>query len=841
MTDLALPKAEDPAVRIARPAARDLLALALLSGVILVAFVLRLDQLDSRSLWVDEALSVLFSARPLPELLHLLVTEDIHPPLYPLLLHAWMAVAGTSEAAARFPSVVVGVLLVPLIYATGRRLELAAEPGVRLPVSLVGLVSAVIAATSAFYIGYSQEARNYMLVTFLGLLSSYLLLGALSQGGRRRWAAYALAGAAAVYTHYTAFLLLAFHLLFVAATWRSHRGAWRWWALSVLGIGAAYLPWLGYSVQQLERISDYWPGTLQLDAALRTSLLLFVAGGGVGPNGMMLPALLGIALLGVGLLALLLGASRTGPSHHILFLLFYLVVPSVLLLAVAYHRPKFDPRYLMVATPAFYLMLAWGIAAMLRTAVSRRVPLLLRAILPALGCAALAGTVAASALYGDVSQFLHAGDGNTEVQEYGDYRSLVAYLESRSEPGDAVAIMVNTYHPYVYYSKEQIPWYPMEPFDDFDGAIIRLNRMVEQGHRRIWFILWQTQWADPAGYVMNVMETQAREVPLDASFGDLGLRLFELKPESRFSFYPRVAHRPDAIFGDGMLMLWGWSSSATSVAGGDSIRFDLHWSPLSRAGGKLKTKVMLMDGELRPWAAVDEIMVSPFYPASQWKIDDILHDRHSLTVPAGTPPGEYDLMLLLYDELTMTDLPIARSSGEPLGTLLSLGKLAVTSTPESLHPPATRLPVATWQLGDDRLELLGFRVDPQSAGPGRVVDVELLWRAPRPVADSYSYRVALLDWKGELKLEQQLPLVLDYSTPRWRPGEPVISRHRFLVPDRLEPGWHALAVAVVGPQEKEVPLLRYTHLSGFHVEEPRQPGTPQPTPGWRTRIRGLLP
>ncbi len=663
---------------------RTIAAPVLVFLVTMVAFLLRFHQLGTRSLWVDEAMSVVFAAKPIPELFHLLVTEDIHPPLYPLLLHFWMMVFGNSEQSVRFPSVVFGVLLIPLIYVTGRRLEQLEDPNQRLAVSPVGLVGAVIATTSVYYIAYSQEARNYMAVTLMGLLSSYLLLGALQGKRRRDWVAYGVATAGAVYTHYTAFLLLPFHFLFVMLWGKDRRRGWRSWAVSMAGVGIVYLPWAGYSLSQMQRISDYWSGVLQLDAALRTSLLVFVAGGDVGTRISQLPLVLGLGLLAIGLFALVLGPLRRKSSQPTLFLLLYLVVPSTILFAVAYYRPKFDPRYLLVVTPAFYLILAWGIALLFRPMLSRSLPAVPRVLLTVLGISALTGTIAISNVYGDPGELMHVGDGAGAVQQYGDYRALVAYLDSHSEPGDAVMLMMNAYHPYVYYSKKNIPWYPMEPFDDFDGAIIRLNRLVDLHYRRIWFILWQPQWADPANYVMQVMDSQAIEIPVNASFGGIGLRLFHLVPGQRFNYYPKVAHKVDAVFGDGLLEFWGWNLSSTTVAPGDSIQFDLHWILHKPTTAKMKTKVMLMDSSLHQYAVVDEIMGTPYYPTYRWKTDQITPDEHTLKIPPGTPPGTYDAQLLVYDEHTMTDQPIQKWSGQKLGTtLLSLGKITVISIPHS--------------------------------------------------------------------------------------------------------------------------------------------------------------
>lgn len=791
------------------------------------ALLLRLVDLGTASLDMDEALSVVFAAKPLPELIRLTVTEDIHPPLHPVLLHLWMSVAGTGEAAARFPSVLFGVATVPLIYVAGEHLESMARPGRVRTLSLVGLVGAVMAATSAFYVGYSQEARNYTAVTFLGLLSSYLLLRALPSSGWKTWVAYGFATGAAVYMNYTAALLLPFHLLFVVATWRSYYRAWRRWALVVLTVLIAYLPWLPFAIAQMFRINDYYAGTLQLDVAVRTSLLLFVAGGGVGSNPAMLPIALGVLLLAGGLIGLAAGKARRGSGQHALFLVLYFLVPSVMLFAIAYDRPKFDPRYLMIATPAFYLILSWGIASLLDSALQQRFSVVVRVVLAVLGIAALAGTVAASSVYGERGGRSHVGDGATDVARFGDYRELMNYIESRAQPGDAVALMMNVYQPYEYYSTKGIPWYEMQPFGHFDGAIIRLNRIAEK-HDRIWFVLWQTQWADPAGYVMHVMETQSKEVPLDRSFEGPALRLFELEPGKKFSYYPEVENRASVYFGDETLEFWGWNASANEVAAGGAVEYDLHWIPQKEVEGKLKTKVLLMDGENHLWAVVDEMTVTPFFPTSAWEKGVILHDRHTLRVPAGVPPGDYQALLLLYDEATMQDLSITHWD-RPLGTLYSLGGVKVTPTSASSFGEAAEDPVSSWRFGDDALDVMRSRVSRTVAKAGELVEMELLWRTAGSVSGDYEIRLALLDAGGGVAAEQAFPLVRGYPARIWRAGEPVISRHWVQLPASLAPGTYRLAVDVSTVGSADRAATQHRELSTLEVRDPAQ--HPDRSPG----------
>src|SRR5512147_1509886 len=80
-------------------------------GLLAGAFALRVYMLGAQSLWNDEGTSVALASRSL-EAIADGAAKDIHPPLYYFLLHYWMPLAGDSEYAVRFLSVVAGVLLV---------------------------------------------------------------------------------------------------------------------------------------------------------------------------------------------------------------------------------------------------------------------------------------------------------------------------------------------------------------------------------------------------------------------------------------------------------------------------------------------------------------------------------------------------------------------------------------------------------------------------------------------------------------------------------------------------------------------------------------------------------
>ncbi len=133
----------------------DRFAPLLLLSLTLLGTGLRLFQIGSKGLWLDEAFSVWMGQQPVLDMLAWLLRVDQHPPLYYTLLHFWLGL-GDSAAIVRAFSAVMGILTIPLIYLLGRRLA-----GWQ-----VGLMAALILAVSPFHVRFAQETRMYTLLTF---------------------------------------------------------------------------------------------------------------------------------------------------------------------------------------------------------------------------------------------------------------------------------------------------------------------------------------------------------------------------------------------------------------------------------------------------------------------------------------------------------------------------------------------------------------------------------------------------------------------------------------------------------------------------------------------------
>jgi mannosyltransferase len=76
------------------------------------SLVLRMSGLES-GYWIDEGIAVGIASHDFSDIPSTLVMDG-SPPLYYLLLHAWMGIVGEGEAATRALSLIFAVVAVPV-------------------------------------------------------------------------------------------------------------------------------------------------------------------------------------------------------------------------------------------------------------------------------------------------------------------------------------------------------------------------------------------------------------------------------------------------------------------------------------------------------------------------------------------------------------------------------------------------------------------------------------------------------------------------------------------------------------------------------------------------------
>jgi 4-amino-4-deoxy-L-arabinose transferase-like glycosyltransferase len=334
----------------------------LLFLIILIGVFFRIYRLGEQSLWLDEARSFQRANQGI-HALWVNQPKESNPPLYDILFHFYLRISGkNNEFALRFLSALIGILLIPLIFFTGKHIF-----GVK-----AGLISALIVAISPQHIYYSQDAKMYALLALLSLasFSSYYL--ALEKNGYLHWASYIITTIALIYTHNMGiFLFLAQVFIFATLFKKVHTRRWNF-LISCLSIAIFLLPRIFSWFALISIDANPWIQPVSFKDIIYTPYYFSVLSWG-----MQITYLVSIALviaLPIYSFVFLRGIFTRNKNDNgketlftefdkLKFVLIYLLVPFILALLVSLKRPIYVVgRYDMFIFPAFCLISGMGLA-----------------------------------------------------------------------------------------------------------------------------------------------------------------------------------------------------------------------------------------------------------------------------------------------------------------------------------------------------------------------------------------------------------------------------------------------------------------------------------------------
>ena len=761
----------------------------LLLLIVLLALGLRLYRLDAQSLWYDEGFSVYLARMDLGEITAR-TAADIQPPLYYYLLHAWIGLFGDSEAALRGLSLLFGVLSVPLIYAVAWQLFRS---------RLAGLLAALFLAVSPLHLWYGQEARMYTLLTFFCLLSSFILLRIVQAKTKGMelalWIVYSLVSISAVYTHYFAFFVVIFQGLYLLLVWvgRGLRPA-RLLAggvASAVAILVAYVPWWPHVLARLGADVSYWPGRLKLHEVVLDIVLAFVGGESILESIGVVLALGYGAAFAVCLAALLFDTNREqrGPGrpaeYPTVFLLLYLVLPPVLILALSFNSPKFNARYAMVSHPALVLILAGGLASLWR----RRSGYLLNLARGTLALMILAFVLGVST-YANVNAYTDPAFARA------DFRSAARYLQERVASDEAVLLVSGHMFPVFDYYAPDIERHRLPDSETLDttdtldyGIAGELNAWLAN-KRGVWVVLWQDDVVDPVGYLTTMLESVGQEEPVERTFSRLELRHYLLPADADFAPVPDIDHPTDVNFGN-QLGLLGYSQNGEQ-------QVTLFWQALQPLAEDYRVALVLRDPSGQSWGRWDGRPSSYLYPTDRWRAEQVVPGRHDLRLLPGSPPGDYGLEVGVYTPADPEGLDVLDEAGAPQGKRVMLGTVRMPGAPASPDQIDVAHPGRTDMGGG--LSLLGWELDRPEGQPGERLLLTLAWLAEsQPTAD-YRVRVWLADAVSQRLDAGSIPLTLDsHPTSVWQAGQAWRGQSVVRLPIQAQPGEARLSIQLVDP------------------------------------------
>ncbi|GBL37611.1 hypothetical protein EMGBD1_12980 [Anaerolineaceae bacterium] len=516
-------------------------------GILALAFGLRAFAVGRPALRGDEGFSVALAAKPVREMVALMLQSEPNPPLYFVALKGWIAIAGSSELALRWPSVLAGAVLVALTYRLGRAwLGKPAAAG-----------AAVLAAFNPFLVWYAQDARVYSLLAALVLGAAWLTWRAAQ---KRDWQLWVWAGCLwwlALFAHYFAALALASILLALIVAAHT-RARWRAAFGMSAGITLAQLPWLAYVAPLLVGHSKSWISAAGSMEVLWRLLTVFSAGqasAGASPMNQAIGALVLAALLIWGSVLLLRRALRAAA-----WVLALAVGTPLWLWLLSFYRPVFTEQYALVALPGVCLLAAAGLSG-----------------LAAAGWWGKAGRSFAYTTFIAISLLsLSNYYFNPRYSKSPDWRAVSDYLVRTARADEVVALNLPDPAFYYYYRAPMpVEAVPAAPLAEIGGAAAAAQlAQLRDSYAHVRFFFAPSALYDPQGFAGEWLQACCEKTD-DQFVAGFRVQTFDTPAGSL------AAQQPYRVDFGSDISLTGFRLARSAVQRGGQLQLTLFW--LARA------------------------------------------------------------------------------------------------------------------------------------------------------------------------------------------------------------------------------------------------------------------
>lgn len=329
-------------------------------AILVISVAMTFFNISADALWYDESYSVATVTHSLGDIIPL-VSADVHPPLYYILLRIAVVIFGNSLAVIRGLSALASIVTVVLAFAFLRKRW--GSPG--------ALAFAVIFIVTPMAIGAAQEARMYSLASFF--VTGMVLAGyaAATDNRLRDWVALGVFAFAATWTHYFALIAAGLYwcMLFIKimitpvqpGEKKLARGTPLFRCLIVGGaVIVLFLPWALALVNQASRVAEnFWIPPLNLMSVF--AILSFPFGQRFGgPYGMISFYLfIAVHLVAIaGIVRALIKKDREVFLPLSALLVYWLTFATGVFLSWAI-RPIFVERYLVTCMGSLMLAFAF--------------------------------------------------------------------------------------------------------------------------------------------------------------------------------------------------------------------------------------------------------------------------------------------------------------------------------------------------------------------------------------------------------------------------------------------------------------------------------------------------
>ena len=327
------------------------LAIWAASATVLLFQSIRLD--ESQSLWV---------AIQSPQSLLTWVSEDVHVPLYHILLHVFLTITDFSLTNARLFSSIWYLASLPIIYLLG--LHVSGKK--------VALLAVFLSSLSPFLLWYAFEVRMYTMFLFFSSVQLLAFVRLIQSNFQQHKFIFVLSSSLGLYTHYFfIFQIIAQALYFIGGNLyqlsrqrfnlqnlhHQLKSSYQLTGLYFLA-GLTLTPWLYFIYSQGNAVATKPlippPNTYTLFQTITQLLFGFQTTSFVNITISLWPLTLVV-------LFYLFTKRARAPILYSGLLLMMVLAPLGIVYAASHIQPLFLTRYFMLITPALIILISWFI------------------------------------------------------------------------------------------------------------------------------------------------------------------------------------------------------------------------------------------------------------------------------------------------------------------------------------------------------------------------------------------------------------------------------------------------------------------------------------------------
>jgi hypothetical protein len=383
-------------------------------------------------------------------------------------------------------------------------------------------------------------------------------------------------------------------------------------------------------------------------------------------------------------------------------------------------------------------------------------------------------------------------------------RGAAEYLNKYANPEDLIVVhdtLIRFTFDYYYHGSTPVISLPLYYLVDTNAAIDDLESVVEPG-KRIWFLKEPTP---RNGIDRQVLIDWAEdnwpkvfERPFPRMWLQVGLSAF--LPEPEVTSIPATT-TSQAINWPGVLRMEGYEIPAEATSGAD-LWLTFYLSQQQPEAKEHTLSLSFIDERGQEWAVVDKVIKRGFPPLTD-KPGQVMRYDQQFLLPAGLPPGQYQVWLRLVDTASGQVIPL--DNGDLDVHLSDLAVQAVSCAEGDNQVPA-RFKSGARLRGE--IELQGYDWPEEEYRPGHLLPVTLWWCARQNPKSDYLLRLQLRDGAGQIVAESLESLgQLDYPPTQWPPGQLIMGQSAIVVPAQADEEEYQLHLSLVEPDTgKAIPV-----------------------------------